>query len=406
MNQRVIMRRKEAILPKTYRPPSGDPERWFVYFSVYDSYTDSLKRFRRHEGFKKCKTVLECEKNAAKLKRRYTERLRKGWNPLEDNRTVIWSDNLEYQEVTKHIKPVRKTKKTIPYYLSGFLKKISKNLAYGSMQKYQSELRIFKNWCIEKKINKLDISTFTRKEAEIFFIYLEVKRKLGGTSRNNYTRTLRRVWEFARKDKKLLEDPWSEIPKYKEITKAQRPLKKGVISLLKAELKQSDPQLWLAAQFLYYCFVRPGELRFMQIKHLDLEEGKIMLTADITKPSKNRIVDVDSDFLVRLFSEYKLHTYPESHYVFTVKKEPGIKPIGKNYFWEHFNSVRKNLNLSRDYNFYGFKHTGAVAALKAGADIKDIQNQMGHSSVAITDEYLKSMVGYESEFFKNKMPGI
>ena len=40
------------------------------------------------------------------------------------------------------------------------------------------------------------------------------------------------------------------------------------------------------------------------------------------------------------------------------------------------------------------------------ADIKEIQHQMGHSSVAITDEYLKSMVGWESEFFKKKMPEL
>ena len=400
------MRHKEVILPKIYIPPSGDPKRWYVYFSVYDNYTNKLRRFKRSEGFKKCETLIECENNARKLRSRYTYRLKNGWNPIEDNKQVIWSDSLAYQEVTRHIEPVRKSKKTISYYLSAFLKKLSPTLAHGSMQKYQSELRIFNNWCIKKKYDKIDISAFTYEMAAMFFDHLEFKRKLGGTSKNNYTRTLRRVWEFARKNRSSIEDPWKEIPKYKEITKAQLPLKKGVISLLKAELKQSDPQLWLAAQFLYYCFVRPGELRFMQIKHLDLEEGKIMLTADITKPSRNRIVDVDSEFLVRLFSEYKLHTYPESHYVFTVKKEPGIKPIGKNYFWNHFDNVREKLNLSKDYNFYGFKHTGAVAALKAGADIKDIQNQMGHSSVAITDEYLKSMVGYESEFFKNKMPGI
>ena len=64
------------------------------------------------------------------------------------------------------------------------------------------------------------------------------------------------------------------------------------------------------------------------------------------------------------------------------------------------------MNIPKDYKFYGFKHTGAVAALKAGANIKDIQHQMGHSSIDITDEYLKSMVGYESEFFKRQMPAL
>ncbi len=400
------MRRKEVILPKIYRPPSGLPERWFIYFSVYDTYADKLKQFRRHEGFKKCKTLDECEKHARKLKRKYYDRLKKGWNPLEDNKEVIWNDSLAYQEVIKHIKPVRRTKKTIPYYLAVFLKSIEPGLAHGSIQKYQSELRIFKNWCINKKLDKIDITIFSSEMASMFFDHLEIKRKLGGTSKNNYTRTLRRVWAFARKSRKLIPDPWKEIPRYKEITIAQLPLKRGIISLLKEKLEQSDPQLWLAAQFLYYCFIRPGELRFMKIKHLDLDDGKIILTADITKPGKTRVVDVNSAFLGKLFSEYKLHTYPEDYYVFTIKKKPGIKSIGKNYFWSRFDALRTKLEISKDYKFYGFKHTGAVAALKAGADIKEIQNQMGHSSIAITDEYLKSMVGYESEFFKNRMPAI
>ncbi len=399
------MKRKEIILPKIYRPKSGRYADWFVYFSVYDEFTGKMRRFRKSEGFKKCNSEKECLANARRLQVKYTRLLRRGWSPFE-NKKVIWTDTLAYQEVAKGRKPIRRSKKNIPYFLSEFLRKITPGLTHGSMQKFQSELRIFKNWLSDNNLADIDISFFSQKEAVRFFDYLKNTRKLSGKSMNNYLLVLRRVWAFAREQRSLLPCPWDAIKKFKERTSPQRPLKKGVIMLLKKELSENDPQLWLMAQFQYYCFIRPKELRFMKIKHLDLMDCHVTLYGDITKPGKTRTVDIPYDFCERLINDYNLNQYPENYYVFSTAGTPGPKHVGKNYFWYHYNKVRSRLGLPKDFKLYAFKHTGAVVALRAGADIKEIQHQMGHSSVAITDEYLKSMVGYESEFFRKKMPEI
>ncbi len=399
------MKRKEIILPKIYKPKSGVFTDWFVYFSVFDEFTGRMKRFRRFKGFRDCKSLDECQANANKLKLKYTRMLRRGWSPFE-NKGVIWSDTLAYVAINKQRKPIRRSKKVIPYYLSKFLESISPGLVHGSMQKFQSELRIFNGWLLENNLDDVDISFFTSNNAVAFFNYLITERKLSGKSLNNYTLVLKRVWRFAQKKRRLLQQPWAEIQKYKERTKPQKPLKRGILAMLKSELEVTDPQLWLAAQFQYYCFIRPKELRYMQISHLDLYDGRITLPGDITKPGKTRTVDIPSEFLSRLIKDYGLTNYPENYYVFSIKGHPDERHIGKNYFWNHFNKVRTRLGLPHDYKFYGFKHTGAVVALRAGADIKDIQHQMGHSDISVTDEYLKNLVGYESDFFKKKMPVI
>jgi integrase len=276
----------------------------------------------------------------------------------------------------------------------------------GTYQKYQSELRIVEAFLRTLKMEQSDISVFTKANALAFFQYLENDRHLGGQTKNQYLETVRRVWQLARKDRKLLPDPWADIPKFKAIVKPQIPMKHGVLNMFKQELEKTDPQLWLAAQFMYYCFIRPKELRFMQIKHLDLYEGRITLYSDITKSGKTRIVDINDVFLDKLYTVYKLHEQPEEYYVFTLKGVPGEKPLSKNHLWRQFDKARTKLKIPKDYKLYGFKHTGAVSANKAGANIKDIQHQMGHSSLEITDHYLKSLVGYESDFFKNNMPEL
>ncbi len=399
------MRQKQIILPKIYQPSNDSIEGWFVYFTIFNEYKNKMQRFKRSQGFKACTTVEQCKKNATALKYKYTTKLKNGWTPFND-KSVIWSDNLVYNEISKKHKAIRKTKRNIPYFLSEYLERNKNVWAKGSYDKRRSELRIFKKWLEIKKLDRIDISEFTQQNANQFFEYLLEKRKLRGQTLNNYALCLKAVWKIVKKKYPLIKDLWAEIPKYSKRTIPQRPLNRGIIGVLKNELEKSDPQLWLAAQFMYYCFIRPKELRFMQIKHINLFDGKITLYADITKAGKSRIVEIDNDFLALLWSKYELNKYPLDYYIFTTKRKPGLKPIGKNYFWTRFDAARKRLNIPMDYKFYGFKHTGAVAALKAGADIKDIQHQMGHSSIEITDEYLKSMVGYESEFFKKKMPGI
>lgn len=397
------MRRKKIILPRIYRPSDGDPRRWHVEFSVFDEIAGKMQRFRKTEGFSKCTSEVECMANARRLKNKYTNRLLKGWTPFDD-KSVIWEDSLEYQAIIKKNPPQYRTKKTVAYYSVKYMKS-KDNLAKKTYQTYMSKLRTFRNWLKKNKLDDKDISLFTKAEATLFITDLSKNAKAGKT-KNEYLRLLQNFWEFVKKERKQIINPWVDFEKYRNNSKPHIPFKKGVLQLLKVEISKTNPQLWLAAQFLYYCFIRPGELRQVQIKHIDIYDGKITLYSDMTKSNHLRVVEINETFLEILLSQYHLHKYPEDYYVFSKSGKPGLKPVGRDWFNKQFTKIRKRLKLPDYYKFYAFKHTGAVRALRAGADIKEIQHQMGHSSISITDEYLKSMVGYESEFFRKRMPEI
>ena len=361
-----------------------------------------MQRFRKTEGFAVCRSEAECVKNAQRLKAKYTNRLKRGWSPFND-KYVIWEDSLEYQQISKH-KPLYRSKKTIAYYSAMYLK-TKENTAKKTHQTYMSKLRSFRKWLKQNKLDDIDVSIFETYHAVDFIDYLIINNKANKT-KNEYLRLLTDLWRFIKKDRKGIVNPWVDLPRYKNNTKPHIPFKKGVLQMLKIEISRSNPQLWLASQFLYYCFIRPGELRQMQIKHIDLYESRITLYSTMTKSGKTRVVDINETFLNILLADYELQNFPEDYYVFSRTGKPGTVPIGRDWFNKQFTKIRKRLKLPAHYKFYAFKHTGAVVALRAGADIKEIQHQMGHSSIAITDEYLKSMVGYESEFFKKRMPEI
>lgn len=397
------MRKKQIIMPRISRPASGEPRRWYIYFSVFDEITGKLQRFRKTEGFAACQTDDECLANARRLRQKYTEKLKRGWTPFEDH-AVVWDDSLEYRRIASKKLPSYRSKKTVAYY-SVLYMKTKEDRAKKTYQTYMSKFRVFRQWLNDNKLSDFDVSLITSEHAKLFLAAL-VKNDKAGKTKNEYVRLLQNFWDFIRKDRKGMENIWKDFEHFRNDTRPHVPFKRGVLQMLKIEMERSNPQLWLAAQFLYYCFIRPGELRQMQLKHVDLYEGRITLYSNMTKSRKTRVVEISENFLSQLIKDYRLQDYPEDFYVFSKTGEPGPVPVSRDYFNKQFVRIRKKLKLPSFYKFYAFKHTGAVIALRAGADIKEIQHQMGHSSLAITDEYMKSMVGYESEFFRKKMPEI
>jgi len=81
------------------------------------------------------------------------------------------------------------------------------------------------------------------------------------------------------------------------------------------------------------------------------------------------------------------------------------KPVSKNVMGSRYRKLTKDLKLNKDYTLYSWKHSGVVAAYKAGIDIKTIQSQCRHHSLEQTDIYLKSL-GLNENLAVNMMPEL
>ena len=58
------------------------------------------------------------------------------------------------------------------------------------------------------------------------------------------------------------------------------------------------------------------------------------------------------------------------------------KPLSHNTISNHFKRIVKSIDV--DMPFHGLRHSYAVMSLAADADIKSIQENMGHHSAAFT----------------------
>jgi integrase len=81
--------------------------------------------------------------------------------------------------------------------------------------------------------------------------------------------------------------------------------------------------------------------------------------------------------------------------------------VSKNTMNNRHSGLLKIAGLdAQHHTLYSWKHTGVVSAYEAGIDLKRIQLQCRHSTVAQTDQYLKSLGLYHNEEFTIRMPAI
>jgi site-specific recombinase XerD len=73
---------------------------------------------------------------------------------------------------------------------------------------------------------------------------------------------------------------------------------------------------------------------------------------------------------------------------------------------ERFKRIRARVGLPADLKFYSLKDTVADRLLAAGYSVQEVRDLFGHSSVAVTDAYIKRMGYTHLEVLRRNFPGM
>ncbi len=231
-----------------------------------------------------------------------------------------------------------------------------------TVQSYSSKCTVLIEW-IER--NKLTI--FEEKEASLFEHFL--RKKLAKSTFNEYVRIFGVIWADAFKDRT---NPFLHIQTYKGNHKTpalyfQQHQRKRIA----AEMQEKEPYLWLFVQFIFYGFIRPGEIRLLTVGDIYPEECKILVRADIAKNKKRQFVHIPRPLMAAIYESGVLSFQP-NYYLFSASLAPASTPIGPRYMALRHQNLLKHMGFDTAvYKLYSWKHTGAVACCKAGMKLKD-----------------------------------
>ena len=398
-------RKKMATVPKLNNRGGDVSKKWFVYYRFWNERSQKFETIRVYQGFADRKSMTGKTKWAKTLIDEITTKLKNGYDPIaEKEEDIIFYDEIEYSNITNLGGRNKKSNKNVNYWANKYLAYLCHDISKSTYTTYQSKLRIFIYYLKKKKLANVDITIISPKIARDFFDYLANERKIFN-SRQMYKELLQRLFDYIIKQKAIRINPFAEIEIKQKTPQPPRYFQEHSLRNMRKYMLENDPQLWLASRLIFYCYIRPHEIRFMKVGDILINEGVIRIKADISKNRKERNPVIPEHFKQELIQEGILN-YPEDFFLISRKQVPDQKGVSKNYLWNHFDKVRKALGIQKEFKFYGFKHTGMVMSKKSGADSKDIQMQAGHHSLDMLDRYINQMMPVESDFLRFKGPSI
>jgi integrase len=383
---------KIAELPKIYDAGGSLLRKWFVFYSFRNPESGKMQRFRVYENINSYKTIASRGNCARIVSDQILKKINSGWSPFNDVLYANSSQCVIYNDI-------RKCNTTWNKVLKEYLEEARPGLRYGTYTTYKSKLNIFCRWLEMKKISDNDISVTDDQVIKDFYSYLFNERKLSNKMVNHYTRLFRKICNDLMKRKIIYKNYFEQIQKYHQITITPQVIPDKLLKDLKEYFLQYDCQMWTVCQFIFYCFIRPIELRYLKVKYIDFVGGWVTIPADIAKNKKTQRVIIPDHFLNYLV-ENNYHTADREYFVFSLRGTPGENTVSKNYMFRHFDLARIALNIPKDYKFYSLKHSGGLKLYKSGADPIEMKNQFRHHSLDQLMQYLKALEGAESEHIR------
>lgn len=138
-------------------------------------------------------------------------------------------------------------------------------------------------------------------------------------------------------------------------------------------------------EFLYSCGLRVSELCNIKINDLSFDNKILKIKG---KGKKERIVPI-SDVALNKLSEYLVYrkSYNKKKLDYLFINSLGNR-LTRQYVWIKLKEISLNNNISNDYSPHSFRHTYATHLLDGGADLRYVQELLGHSDIATTQIYV------------------
>jgi integrase/recombinase XerC len=183
-------------------------------------------------------------------------------------------------------------------------------------------------------------------------------------------------------------DPTAQLSTPKASSRLPSVLKADeAAALVEAPPPGDDP--WLirdaaALELLYACGLRVSELCGLDVDDVDLGRQRVRVLGKGGKEREVPLGDVAADAVRRYVSEARPHALPPGPALFGNRRHKRMTPRDVRAVVERY---RQAVLAGRRVSPHTLRHSFATHLLEGGADIRAVQELLGHASLATTQRY-------------------
>ena len=174
----------------------------------------------------------------------------------------------------------------------------------------------------------------------------------------------------------------------------------SAIDLSKAEGERNRAML----ETMYSCGLRVSELIHLKISDLFFEEGFIKI---VGKGNKERFVPIHSsaqNYIMLYMNEIRSHLSIKKGFEDTLFLNRRGKSLSRQMIFMILKALAIKINLNKKISPHTFRHSFATHLLKNGADLRAIQQMLGHESITTTEVYVHLDTSYLKKIVEKYHP--
>lgn len=265
---------------------------------------------------------------------------------------------------------------------------IERGLSVNTIDGYNRDVNKLIAYLEEHKINTTPESI--DKEILLQFIY-EVAKKSNPKSQARLISGLRNFFDYLVFEKYRDNNPTELIETPKTGRKLPDTLSLEEIDVLISAIDLSHPQgerNRTILETLYSCGLRVSELISLQISDLFFDEGFIRV---IGKGDKQRFVPInyETQQFIEAYIEYiRCHDPVQKGFEDTLFLNRRGKQLTRNMIFTIIKNLAIEAGIKKKISPHTFRHSFATHLLERGADLRAIQQMLGHESITTTEIYM------------------
>ena len=271
-------------------------------------------------------------------------------------------------------------------WLSEYLEhlRVERGLAHNTLDAYARDLRELATWLSDRG------RTLASADTDVVARYLGAlgERGLGARSQARHLSAVRGLFRFVRAQRYIEHDPTELLDRPRARARLPTVLSRDEVERLLAAPDLNNPAGLRDAAMLYTMYasgLRVSELVGLELEGLSRAEGLVRVRG---KGDKERLVPI-GDVASELVERYLHDVRPQ--WASAREQAIFVTPRGtrmtRQAFWKIVRRHALTAGIARAISPHKLRHSFATHLLEGGADLRAVQEMLGHSDIATTQVY-------------------